>query len=95
MKQQGKFTPGPWSRIRAYEDKPQLFDVVGGHPATTIVAKDVHSLNVTLIAAAPEMYELLERIGGLLELGLSLDDWRAIKDEGRRIKAEIDGEVTP
>jgi len=93
-KQLSKFTPGKWSRIRAYEDKPQLFDIVGGHPATTIVARDIHSSNVTLIAKAPEMYELLETVESYYHDAPDLHphDWDTIVNLARRIKAAIDEE---
>lgn len=79
-----KFTPGKWSKIRAYEDKPLLFDIVGGHPATTIIARDVHSSNVPIVTHAPEMYGLLERLCDREHVDLC---W-----EARCLKAEIDGE---
>ncbi len=58
-----KHTPLPWSAIRSTEDEPQLFDLIGGHPATTVVAQRVHANNIPFIKGAvnarPKVEQLL------------------------------------
>ena len=111
MTQQSKFTPGPWRlcydgqidgadgnfvcsfRWSSYKDF--------NDPENKATAR--------LIAQAPEMYELLEMLdtyhtrivknpSNLPSLKIALDEFPTASDiymKARRIKAEIDGEVTP
>ena len=64
------FTPGPWqlSCIDGVEDSLM---VGGGDDGSDIVADIRDEANARLIAAAPEMYEVLKEIFRLSEIGLS------------------------
>lgn len=81
-----KFTPGPWTvhangtTIRAYlpHSKNRSYASVAPH---------VHPENARLIAAAPEMYELLST---LAEDNFLCDNGNSVCDEARRIKAAIE-----
>ncbi len=81
-------TPGPWE-VRKVKD---VTEVVGyllpNAPQLIFDPCRMDEANARLIAAAPEMYELLSHITNhdpLLPCGFCIN-------EARRIKAEIDGE---
>ena len=86
-----KFTPGPWRLC--YDGQ------IDGADGSFVCSfrwssyKDFNEprnkANAHLIAAAPEMYELLESLAVEGGDGRSID---AVVSEARRIKAEIDGE---
>lgn len=77
-----KFTPGPWyvkprEEIKSmygssYTRTTILDSQDGGYSPRHVIAQIAHGngqeeANARLIAAAPEMYELLDRIKGMLE----------------------------
>lgn len=88
-----KFTPGPWQVEEVGVE--ELFivkpDGKGGWFGIAELSVDAAFADARLIAKAPAMYELLSHItqhDPLLPCGFCIN-------EAKRIKAEIDGEVTP
>ena len=89
-----KFTPGPWAiktdaygRIKWHADKRNGGEYLEVGSSTVWVA-DIRQgkADARLIAAAPEMYEMLDRMG---------EDWDwtpAFRNEVRALLARIDGE---
>ena len=91
-----KFTPGPWEV--AYLDENEQAVVKAKHieiatcwhHCVQSIEQEMHA-NARLIAAAPEMYEVLRRI----REGCAFpedDVQRAIRDVCRDILAKIDGD---
>ena len=58
------FTPGPWYTYQAHKDVYRHISCKNGNT----VAKEVHHANARLIAAAPEMYEVLQELAESMEL---------------------------
>ena len=58
------FTPGPW---HAYQSRKNVHRDIASHDGSKI-AKEVHHANARLIAAAPDMYEVLKELSESLEL---------------------------
>ena len=100
MTQQSKHTPGPWQYpddgfVRGFDSS--LIASVARGPSEYAEA------NARLIAAAPEMYELLEKVAKTAETAASKPDKQEVcavllevvlphlGEESRRIKAAIDG----
>lgn len=74
---QTKFTPAPWNAFRCNDgsldilkDNAPKDDWLIGHVGTTIYTNSIKGAealaNANLIASAPEMYEALEKLEGLL-----------------------------
>jgi hypothetical protein len=60
-------TPGPWVLNDAHSTRVDLIDTRRGHAVGEIVWVDVRNpADARLIAAAPTMFEALQRIAGLL-----------------------------
>ena len=97
-----KFTPGPWETGQA-RGNGQLDEVMAPDGAAIRLICQVHAghrderfANARLIAAAPEMYELLESLAkeANKQFDSSMDAaevFEELGDEARRIKAAIDG----
>lgn len=75
-----RYTPGPWRMGEARANGEVL---IYGYRQIVASAIDMHreytaEANARLIAAAPELLEVLEEIVEMLELGV--DPWGALKD---------------
>ena len=97
MTQKSKHTPGPWE-VRKVKD---VTEVVGyllpNAPQLIFDPCRMDEANARLIAAAPEMYELLSALDDLEEGCLDFVDCDkghviGLVKDARRIKAAIDGE---
>tara|TARA_R100000951_G_scaffold90563_3_gene78874 strand:+ start:618 stop:899 length:282 start_codon:yes stop_codon:yes gene_type:complete len=55
---------GPW---HAYQSRKNVHRDIASHDGSKI-AKEVHHANARLIAAAPEMYEVLQELAESMEL---------------------------
>ncbi len=73
-----KFTPGPWRAGRKHPDWPHckvqyvIAECTNDEVCTLYYNDDEQDANARLIAAAPEMYELLHRLAPVLaDEGLS------------------------
>ena len=92
-------TPGPW-------EWTQYSPTTAEHHSASLSSSDddgvlfhqaawqVSNANARLIAAAPEMYELLEIVESYYHDAPQLHphDWGTIVNVARRIKAAVDGE---
>ncbi len=87
-----KFTPGPWRWAFLPEDHGYE-TLVGSNGFRILIHSsedgEVKERDKSVIAKAPEMYELLEYV---LNEGIVPRNLAAIRSDARRIKAEIDGE---
>jgi len=90
-----KFTPGPWEAdgLRVKSQQGIVAKAFVPQERGCFAAMD----NARLIAAAPEMYELLDKLAdrtrgvdAVLDIGRS--EWADLCQDARRLKAEIDGE---
>lgn len=61
------FTPGPWHAYLSHKDVHRHIACKDGNT----IAKEVHHANARLIAAAPEMYEVLQELAESMELAKS------------------------
>ena len=57
-------TPGPW---HAYQSRKNVHRNIVSHYGA-MIAREVHHANARLIAAAPDMYEVLQELSESLEL---------------------------
>ena len=90
-----KFTPGPWHLEHTkhnFEDSGICIESTHGPVGS--VRLSIYA-NARLIAAAPEMYELLETIVADHNAMLANEATTDVLTLARRIKAAIDGETTP
>ena len=96
-----KFTPGPWEWAQYSPTTPEHHSAILSSPDDDGVlfheaAWQVSKADARLIAAAPEMYELLEQIdrakNDMSDRKGTRLAWFNIICEARRIKAAIDGE---
>lgn len=87
-----KHTPGPWEAKQAgpnlwiYADDIAVAFIGGKDTPFTLQPNVPHEANASLIAQAPEMYELLKHMSIHKHL------CKYCPDKARRIKVEIDGE---
>jgi hypothetical protein len=104
------FTPGPWTDrgqhpylVAMAHHVPVMLDTPdsGGGPEYSVSTAEQSGANARLIAAAPEMYELLGKLlegNGVCVYHKDPKDFphtcynSLLCEEGERIKAEIDGE---
>lgn len=88
-----KFTPGPWKPTQDVGGRWHVDADYKGPESDYVPIADVKqgANDAALIAQAPEMYELLEKVS---KLGTPLLDEAVsfLRAEARRIKAGIDGE---
>ena len=80
------FTPGPWYTYQSHKDVNRHIACKDGNS----IAKEVHHANARLIAAAPEMYEVLSELLDTLEMskGYGFDEEY---DKLREVLAKVDG----
>ena len=89
-----KFTPGPWYVYDTRERAEHAYDyyITAGQYFVAAVSPDslnIQEANANLIAAAPEMYEMLERLQKGHKKGNAT--WQLIE----RVLAKARGEVAP
>jgi hypothetical protein len=85
-------TPGPWHRnIRANGKYVTVFSGRNNHVAHAAQMEDPAETesNIDLIAAAPEMYELLQQIKQHLDNGGRIWPSNACHDDVNRLMAKI------
>ena len=80
------FTPGPWHAYWSYKDKHRDIACKDGNS----IAREVHHANARLIAAAPEMYEMLKELEGGLLARARYKGSKTI-DIIREVLAKVDG----
>jgi len=80
------FTPGPWYTYQSHKDVNRHIACKDGNS----IAKEVHHANARLIAAAPEMYEVLSELLDTLEMskGYGFDEEY---EKLREVLAKVDG----
>ena len=77
------YTQGPWEMVDYddFEEAPvvgvRIRDVLGGYHAVAAIHDqgDQTEANANLIAAAPEMLEMLEEIALQINLGQDISEW--------------------
>lgn len=86
----GKFTKGPW-RIDEFRD---FASIMAGYTEICYIDDDLNCdkvrANARLIAAAPEMYELLELLDNYLAINGGLND--RMTTEIRKLMKKVRGE---
>ncbi len=88
-----KFTPGPWRlHVLAAKRGCDGTSAIYAGEQEICHGRFMADPDARLIAAAPEMYELLETIESHYHDAPGPYDWEAIVNVSRRIKAAIDGE---
>lgn len=83
------FTPGPW-QISCIDGIEDSLMVGGGDDGSDIVADIRDEANARLIAAAPEMYEMLKELEGGLLARARYKGSKTI-DIIREVLAKVDG----
>jgi len=79
-------TPGPWYTYQSHKDVNRHIACKDGKS----IAKEVHHANARLIAAAPEMYEVLSELLDTLEMskGYGFDEEY---EKLREVLAKVEG----
>ena len=79
-------TPGPWYTYQSHKDVNRHIACKDGKS----IAKEVHHANARLIAAAPEMYEVLSELLDTLEMskGYGFDEEY---EKAREVLAKVEG----
>ena len=79
-------TPGPWYAYHTHKDVHRQIACKDGN----LIAKEVHQANARLIAAAPEMLEVLQELLDTLEMskGYGFDEEY---EKLREVLAKIEG----
>ena len=88
-------TPGPWYAYHTHKDVHRQIACKDGN----LIAKEVHHANARLIAAAPEMYEMLRDLSKVVKnlesIGASLPyyfkDDMSMSDKLREVLAKVEG----
>ena len=94
--QSGRWTPGPWI-VNTCGHSPQIVAIDGRTPSGLQWIADVNRLrptNAHLIAAAPELYEALERAIDLVERGhrcIERQEWQKAWKNDRRVDLHSSG----
>ena len=78
-----RYTPGPWEEVDYddFEEAPvvgvRIRDVLGGYRAVAVIhdQDDQTEANAHLIAAAPELLEMLEKIALQIRRGQDISEW--------------------
>lgn len=84
-KEKHAFTPGPWYTYQSHKDVNRHIASKDGKS----IAKEVHHANARLIAAAPEMFEVLSELLDTLEMskGYGFDEEY---EKVREVLAKVD-----
>ena len=90
------FTPGPWVSARSiYQSQARVVSKKGGMVADVFAydPEQAHS-NATLIASAPEMYDMLAEVATLLEMedGFNYKDKSELASEIENLLRKARGE---
>lgn len=84
------WTKGPWKAAQAVQNNgPDYWAVTKGAWGAPTIAKVFTEPDARLIAAAPEMAELLS---ALIDTALGYEQWDIKADEARALLARIKGE---
>jgi hypothetical protein len=85
-KEKHAHTPGPWYTYQSHKDVNRHIACKDGKS----IAKEVHHANARLIAAAPEMYEVLFELLDTLEMskGYGFDEEY---EKAREVLAKVEG----
>tara|TARA_R100001460_G_scaffold104770_1_gene150725 strand:+ start:1090 stop:1368 length:279 start_codon:yes stop_codon:yes gene_type:complete len=85
-KEKRTHTPGPWYTYQSHKDVNRHIACKDGKS----IAKEVHHANARLIAAAPEMYEVLSELLDTLEMskGYGFDEEY---EKAREVLAKVEG----
>ena len=79
-------TPGPW---HAYQSRKDVYRNIASHDGSKI-AKEVHHANARLIAAAPDMYEMLKELENGIHLARARKGSKTIY-KLREVLAKVEG----
>lgn len=73
MKTKNKHSPGPWTSLY-FTESTTLIKAKGHNKAIAEVRGDNIKPNAQLIAAAPEMFEVLQLVGTIANISIELSD---------------------